>query len=215
MWISELWRYPVKSMAGEKLEEAEVTPNGIAGDRAVLVLRGDRVMTARSHPRLLRHQAMLGSDGQLLVDGLPWDSPRVAEWIESDAGPGARLIRFDGPERFDILPLLVATDGAIAALGEDGRRLRPNIVIGGVEGLTERQWEGKDLRIGAALIRAQDLRQRCVMTTYHPDTQEQDIGVLRRIVRDFDGSLALNCSVVEPAIVRLGEPVEVLEATTP
>jgi hypothetical protein len=36
--------------------------------------------------------------------------------------------------RFDVLPLLVATDGAIAALGEDGRRLRPNVVVGGVDG---------------------------------------------------------------------------------
>ena len=120
---------------------------------------------------------MVGPDGQPLVDGLPWDSPSVAEWVARDTGPGARLIRYDGPERFDILPLLVATDGAIAALGEDGRRLRPNIVIGGAEGLIERQWEGKDLRIGAAVIRAQDLRQRCVMTTYHPDTLEQDIDV--------------------------------------
>ena len=210
MWIAELWRYPVKSMAGEKLEEAEVTPNGIAGDRTALVLRDDRVITARSHPRLLRHRAVLAPDGQPLVDGLPWDSAPVAEWVTSDAGPGARLIRYDGPERFDVLPLLVATDGAIAALGEDGRRLRPNIVIGGAEGLIERQWEGRELRIGSALIRARDLRQRCVMTTYDPDTQVQNVDVLRKIVRQFGGAVALNCYVVEPAIIRLGESVEVL-----
>jgi len=33
-----------------------------------------------------------------------------------------------------VVPLLVATDGAIAAFGHDGRRLRPNIAVGGVEG---------------------------------------------------------------------------------
>jgi uncharacterized protein len=31
--VSQLWRYPVKSMAGEALERAEVTPSGIVGDR--------------------------------------------------------------------------------------------------------------------------------------------------------------------------------------
>ncbi len=31
--IREIWRYPVKSMAGEKVEACEVAPNGLAGDR--------------------------------------------------------------------------------------------------------------------------------------------------------------------------------------
>ncbi|MGH8569719.1 MAG: MOSC N-terminal beta barrel domain-containing protein, partial [Gammaproteobacteria bacterium] len=38
MWIQELWRYPVKSMAGERLESAEITRTGIVGDRRVLVV---------------------------------------------------------------------------------------------------------------------------------------------------------------------------------
>src|SRR5207245_4045237 len=32
--IEELWRYPVKSMLGEQLTAAEVTGNGLLGDRA-------------------------------------------------------------------------------------------------------------------------------------------------------------------------------------
>lgn len=211
VWIAELWRYPVKSMAGERLETAELTANGIGGDRGALVVRENRLITARTHHRLLRHRATTGPDGEPLVDGLPWNSAEVAEWITADAGRGARLVRYDGPERFDILPLLVATDGAIAVLGEDGRRLRPNIVIGGAEGLIEREWEGRRLRIGAAVIHVRDLRQRCVMTTYHPDTLEQNINVLKRIVREFDGSMALNCSVVIPGTVRLGDPVDIFE----
>ena len=57
-------------------------------------------------------------------------------------GSGAHLVRSDGADRFDVLPLLVATDGAIAALGRDRRRLRPNILLGGVVGLAEREWPG-------------------------------------------------------------------------
>ena len=207
MHIAEIWRYPVKSMAGERLDVAEITPDGIRGDRGALVVNGQRVITARTHPRLLAHRATLDPGGQPLVDGLPWESHAVTAVIEGAAGHGARLIRYDGPERFDVLPLLVATDGAIAALGEDGRRLRPNIIVGGVEGLAEREWEGKLLRIGPVVIEMQDLRQRCVMTTYDPDTQQQKTGVLRKIVRSFGGRMALNCSVRVPGTIRLGDTV--------
>jgi hypothetical protein len=101
MWIAELWRYPVKSMAGEKLQEAEVTPDGIAGDRAALVLRGDRVITARSHPRLLRHHAVLAPDGQPLVDGLPWDSPRALGPASDITHSATRAIRHSASARRD------------------------------------------------------------------------------------------------------------------
>jgi MOSC domain-containing protein len=211
MWIAELWRYPVKSMGGERLESADATSQGIAGDRMVMVVRGERIITARTHPRLLRHHATIGPDGEPLIDGLSWSARASAESVKSDAGLEARLVRWDGPERFDILPLLIATDGAIAALREDGRRLGPNIVIGGVDGLAEREWEGKCLRIGSAIIQVHDLRQRCVMTTYHPDTQEQNVNVLRRIVREFGGTMALNCSVVAPATIHSGETVAILD----
>ena len=211
VYVAELWRYPVKSMAGERLTRADVAIDGIAGDRTALVVRDQRIITARTHPRLLGHRATIDGNGVPLVDGERYDSSIVARWIIEAAGEGARIVRSDGLERFDILPLLVATDGAIAALGEDGRRLRPNIVIGGAPGLIEREWEGKRLRIGSAVIQVRDLRQRCVMTTYHPDTLQQDINVLRRIVREFDGSIALNCSVLEPAIVGVGDRVELLD----
>ena len=120
-------------------------------------------------------------------------------------------MRDDGAGRFDILPLLVATDGAIAAFGYDGRRLRPNLVIGGVPGLEERNWEGRRLRVGDLTIELVDLRGRCVMTTFDPDTLEQDPHVLRSIVQRFDGTLALNARVVHPGRVRQGDPVTLLD----
>ena len=211
MWIAELWRYPVKSMAGERLERAELSEDGIVGDRVVQVRdpRG-RVLTARRKPQLLGHRAVLGKDGEPLVDGRPWDSPGVAADVERAAGPGAHLARSEGPERFDVLPLLVATDGAIAAFGHDGRRLRPNIVIAGVDGLAERQWEGRRLRAGPVVIGLQDLRGRCVMTTFDPDTLEQDVEVLQKIRREFGGTLALNSWVVTPGELAVGDTVELV-----
>lgn len=199
MIVSELWRYPVKSMAGERLEVAELREDGIDGDRIVHAVDDHgRLVTARSHPALLAHRATLGPGGDPLVDGRPWESADV---------DGVRLVRAAGGHRYDILPLLVATDGAIAAFGRDRRRLRPNLVIGGVAGLAEREWEGRTLRIGAAVIRLEDLRERCVMTTFDPDTQEQDVEVLRSIRRDFGGRLALNAGVETPGTIRVGDAV--------
>ena len=211
MVVGEIWRYPVKSMGGEQLEVTMLTPDGVPGDRVVHARDDGQVLTARSHPALLGFRASLGLDGEPLVDGEPWSSETIAVRVRQAVGEKARLARFDGPERFDVLPLLVATDGAIAALGMDRRRFRPNILVSGTTADAERSWPGKRLRIGKAIIGVASLRQRCVMTTYDPDTQAQDVSVLRRIVRERGGRLALDCSVIEPGRVALGDPVEVLE----
>lgn len=211
MKVTEIWRYPVKTMGGEKLQRVRMGPLGIDGDRVVHVedTQG-RVITSRSHPRFLGRKGTLGVDGAPLVDGQPWNSPEVAAEVVDIAGPGAKLVRYDGAERFDVLPLLVATDGAIAAFGHDHRRLRPNIVIGGVEGLTEREWPGGCLRIGKVLIGVQDLRLRCIMTSYDPDTLVQEKEITRNIYRRFDGKLALNCFVIEGGEIAVGDEVQLV-----
>jgi uncharacterized protein YcbX len=210
--LAEIWRYPVKSMAGERLARAEIRKDGVEGDRVLQVWGAEgRIVTARTRPRLLGHNASLDDSGQPRVDGLAWADPEITRRVEAAAGPGARLRRFEGAERFDVLPLLVATDGSLAAFGRDPRRLRPNLVIAGVEGLAEREWEGRALRVGRAVVGLADLRGRCVMTTWDPDTQVQDVGVLRDIARRFDGRLCLNALVLEPGPVAEGDPVDLLE----
>ncbi len=210
MWLAQIWRYQVKSIAGERVPAAQLDEEGVAGDRMIQVYSSTGgIVTARTAWRLLGHRATLGADGPL-VDGRPWDSAGVARDVEAAAGPGAHLVRRAAPQRFDVLPLLVATDGALNAMGQDWRRFRPNLVIGGVPGLAERSWEGHRLRIGNVIVGIADLRQRCVMTTFDPDTQAQDTGVLKRVYREFAGVLGLNCSVIRGGSVKEGDPVELL-----
>lgn len=212
MQVAELWRYPVKSMAGERLQRAWLGVDGIPGDRELYVVDGrGEILSARTKPRLLRHRGTIGEDGDVLVDGLPWRSPQVAAAVRAAAGEDARLVAAAGPERFDILPLLVATDGAIAAFGHDGRRLRPNVVIAGVPGLAERDWERRLLAAGDAVIALADLRGRCIMTTWDPDTLAQDVDVLRRIRADFDGTLALNAWAGRDGYVAVGDDVALID----
>ena len=215
MHVAELWRYPVKSLRGEQLERADLTSDGVAGDRRVHVREHGHVLTGRTRHGLLTVPATTAPGGAVLVDGHPWDSRSAARLIQAVAGPAAELAEHVGPERFDVLPLLVATDGGIAALGHDGRRLRPNLVIGGVDGLSEREWEGKALRVGDVVIGVESLRARCIVTTIDPDTGAQDLDVLRKIHREFGTLIALNCWVSHPGTARIGDPVELVELDLP
>ena len=205
--VAGLWRYPIKSLAGEALDSAYLTTSGIPGDRIVHVRGPEGVRTARRESRLLGLGGSLSPDGHPLVNGLAWDSPAALAMVREAAGTDAWLAAYDGPERFDVLPLLIATDGAVAEFGRDIRRLRPNILIGGVPGMQERVWPGKELQIGEAVIRLDSLRPRCPMTTVDPETLARDPDVLRDIGRRFGGRLALNAEVVRPGAVRIGDPV--------
>ena len=214
VWIQEIWPYPVKSMAGESLEAADLTEEGVAGDRVLQVRNaGGRIMTARTRPLLLRHRATLGSDDLVLVDGRPWTTTEVARDVEAAAGAGTHLVRSYLEDRFDVLPLLVATDGMFAAVGHDSRRFRANLVIGGVPGLAERQWEGAQLRIGPVVIGMRDQRARCIMTTFDPDSGQQDLSVLRVIQKEFDGVLGLDSYVVAPGHISVGDAVELVPSS--
>ncbi len=50
--VASLWRYPVKSMMGEELNAAEVTKNGLLGDRAyALIDAADGKVVSAKNPR--------------------------------------------------------------------------------------------------------------------------------------------------------------------
>jgi uncharacterized protein len=210
MHVQALWRYPVKSMRGERLTEATLQKSGIQGDRNIVVVSQSRnnIVTARTHPGLLGLQASVNAKGVTTIEGHPWHSPEALALTCEAAGESVSLVDAgEHTERFDVLPLLVATDGAIQELGIDIRRLRPNVVIGSVQGQAERGWPGAVLRSGELAIHVAQLRMRCVMTTFDPDTLHQDLRILRKIVKEANGKLALDCAVAAPGVLREGDPI--------
>jgi uncharacterized protein len=213
MHVAEIWRYPIKSLKGQRLQETAITPEGIPGDREIVVVRSlnERILTSRIKPKMLGLEGGIGADGLPTINGFRWDSEEALQRVTEAAGEAVTLRRLPAPQAFDVLPLLVATDGAARFLNIDHRRLRPNILIADVPELEERRWPGRVIRIGDVRIRAEQLRDRCVMTTYDPDTQAQDSSVLLRIVQQLDGSTALDCSVIAPGMVRIGDPVTIVD----
>jgi len=57
--VKEIWRYPVKSMAGERLDACAVTPSGVLGDRGWAFRDDERgeITTGRKIPELMRYAA--------------------------------------------------------------------------------------------------------------------------------------------------------------
>ncbi len=212
MHVASLWRYPVKSLRAEPLDVAELTCGGVTGDRLVHVRGARTPLTGRTRHGLLTIPASTGPGDVPLVAGHRWDSPEAAAIVRAHAGPDARLAAYDGPERFDIANLLVATDGEVAQLGVDIRRLRPNILIGGVPAGAERTWPGRALQIGDATIGILKVRARCVVTTIDPDSGDQDVDVLRTINARFGGEIALDSWVIAPGTIRVGDTVELADS---
>jgi len=113
MTVTEVWRFPVKTMAGERLRRARLGPLGIESDRVVHVEGVDgRVVTSRTHPRFLGLKGTMGLDGEPLVDGRPWNTPEVA----------ARGIyeRFEGQLALNCIVI----EGGDIAVGDDVRLVR-------------------------------------------------------------------------------------------
>lgn len=209
MRVAEIWRYSVKSLRGERLDQVDVLADGLRGDRATQVVdhKGKR-LTGRTAKRLLGLQSGLDERGEPTIDGYEWQSDEALSLIRDAAGPGTGLAPLG--RHFDDRSILVTTDGAIAALGVDGRRLRPNIVIEGVEGLAETGWVGRRLRLGGVELDVVDQCVRCVMTTIDPDSLDLDPDVLRTINEEFGTRMGVLCEVVTAGELRMGDAVKVL-----
>jgi uncharacterized protein len=208
--VAELWRYPIKSLRGEPLERAKLLADGFEGDRRVRVEDERGLLTALRKQRLVGVAAAVGDDGEPLIEGEAWSSAAAGDRIRELAGEHARLVPTDSGARFDAAPVLVCSDGALAALGEDRRRFRPNVVVEGVTGLSEREWVGRRLAIGDAVLIGTEPCERCGVVTIDPDTIAIDPGVLRRVNEEFDGIMGVYCAVAEPGTIALGDAVELI-----
>jgi len=104
MHVAEIWRYPVKSLKGERITEAEITPLGIPHDRQIVVIRAinNRMLTSRTRPKLLGLQGSLDADGTPTINGHRWDSAEALELVKQAAGEEVTL-EMSTPNRAGLL----------------------------------------------------------------------------------------------------------------
>lgn len=222
-----LWRYPVKSMAPEELDEVEVSWHGLIGDRRWAFIRNGS--TRSGFPWLtLRECAEMNhyvpafedperpDQSSIIVrtpTGASYDitDPTLTEELCSG---DARLIR-QNRGIFDTFPLSLITTQTVLELGErvgtplDVRRFRPNLLVEASEDrpFPEDSWVGAVLRIGSMRMRVDKRDGRCVVITIDPDTTERRPEILRTVARDREGCLGVYGSTVEPGHIRRGDQV--------
>lgn len=168
--VEDLWRYPVKSMAGERLTQAPVDVRGILGDRLYAVRDTDGKLGGGADTRrFVRMDGLLGFHAAYLPDLTPvitlpdgctvrGDDEHV-HWAISDGldRPGVTLVREDVISHFDSEPLHVVTTTSLrlADTTPDRRRVRPNVVLRITDDDSahpERAWVGRELHIGTHLV---------------------------------------------------------------
>jgi uncharacterized protein len=240
--VAELWRYPVKSLQGERLAGADVGPEGLAGDRqwALFDVDSGLGLTARRVPELLFAAGRLRPDGQVevvLPDGtVTAEDAVLSAWLgrpvtlraAADA-PGDR--RYENP--FEVedddeygWDAFTGARGAFhdssrtrvslvstGTLGTwDRRRFRANVLLDG-EG--EDALVGRRVRVGGAELDVVAPIPRCVMVTRpQPGGIGRDTSVLRTVHRERGGMLAIGALVARPGAVAVGDELHVLDGDT-
>lgn len=235
MRVLEIWRYPVKSLGGERLDRAQMGDAGIAGDRGwgILHVETGNVLTARRAPELLFASARV--DGQGVVITLP-DGTEITSaesgadaalsgWLERDVRlvrPGvdgatyenpmdieneADWISWQGPSWsfHDSTKSMVSIVGSDTLDDRDVRRFRTNIVV---EGGDEDALVGRSVSIGRAVLEVTKKIDRCIMVTRAQPGLERDLGILKRVIAERDNFLSVGALVSGTGEVAIGDEVE-------
>jgi uncharacterized protein YcbX len=225
--VTSLHRYPVKSMAGEPLDAAELRWRGIHGDRQYgFVHRGNLSrfpwFTGRDLSDLVRYQARFrdpadprGSPVEVTApDGTRFvlEGPDLRERL----GAPVELVQF-GRGTFDAMPVSLTTTATLAAVDAahgaplDRQRFRINIVID--SDLREESWGERLLEFGdetGPRLLLQEPIARCVMITIDPESGARSPTLMRTVVRDFDNQVGFYASPARLGSIRIGDAVRLL-----
>ena len=221
--VVALRRFPVKSMAGELLDAAEVGWTGLAGDRQYAFVRaGDTShfpwFTGRQWPGLLLCRAQYRGDRVAVAtpDGQVRDvtDPALQRSIEDAGRHALRLMRLSRG-CYDAMPVSVLTTSLLRTLGEahgaapDALRFRANILVEAADGTDERGWTG-ELAVGGVRLRTTYPTGRCAMITIDPGSAARDPSLLRTVAQRFGGTTGLYAAVAAPGRVAVGDEVRLL-----
>ncbi len=225
--VAELWRFPVKSMRGERLESTEVGPHGFPGDRAfgIVDVETGNVLTARREPRLLFAAATWHDEEVSIVgeDGARLDSDAaLSAWLEravrlvragneggvyenpADAEKETGWTSWQGPGDawHDSDQTRVSLVSRTTLGGWDPGRFRSNVVL---NGRGEDALVGTNVRLGEASLSVTKRVGRCVMVTRAQPDLAVDRDVLRTVHRERGGTLAIGAVVTASGPVAVGD----------
>lgn len=229
--IKSIYRYPVKSMAGEELPSAELGWHGIEGDRRFAFMRTGNMsgmpwLTASKMPELIRYKAyhVNGGDPSLPIvrvrtpDGADTEvgHESLRQKLAAAFGSEVTLIRL-GNGIFDDAPVSMISSTTIAMLETesgcgnlDARRFRPNLLIEptGDAPVSEDAWIGKTVFFGnhtnAPSVRVTVNDIRCVMVNLDPESAVAEPRILKTIARSRQNCAGVYASVMNTGTLSVG-----------
>jgi uncharacterized protein YcbX len=231
--VEAIFRYPVKSMGGERLEVAELGWHGLDGDRRLALRRigddgGFPWLSASKLPDLLLfapHRCEDGAQGDLPThirtpdgDEMPVFGDDLAREVGRRYGAPVQMMHLKHG-MFDEAPIsVIAVDtvkeiGRLAGRSPDVRRFRPNIVVRLLRSLPfeEDGWLGGVLSFGegddapAVTVTMRDVR--CSMVNLDPDSANPAPEVLKAVVRANQNNAGIYGAVTRVGRLAVGQTI--------
>lgn len=231
--IEAIFRYPVKSMGGERLETARMGWHGIEGDRRLAFRRmqdrgGFPWLSAGKLPDLLLFAPARGTgdaNGDIPThvrtpDGveLPVFGEELAAEVQRRHGAPVQMMRLDHGI-FDEAAVSVITlatidgIGRLAGIAPDARRYRPNILVRPARSVPfhEDEWVGGTLSFGsgdeapAVAVTMRDVR--CAMISLDPDSARPSPEVLKAVVQANQNNAGVYGAVHRTGNLSVGQPI--------
>jgi hypothetical protein len=199
--LAAIWRYPVKSLAAEALEQTRIETEGLPGDRAAALF------VEAGHARA--GKPYRGKEHNLLHT-----TANVSEAIAMASERSVTIAVRDQDEHyFDAAPVSLIFDRWIAeverALDEplDPLRWRPNLYAKAAPDFAygENDLLGQTIELGEVRLRVRDTIKRCVTTTYDVKTGEPYNDVLLYVAQRRANVMGVYCEVELAGMVRVGE----------
>lgn len=221
--VVEIWRYPVKSMAGERLDSCAVGEKGLEGDRRWALVdgtpnRAGKPLTIRQDERLMTYQARLAGDEVEVLT--PAGATRrlnggMVDQLAAETSRPLTLSEIEGAN-FDDSPVLLVNLATVAAFGVqagmevDHRRFRANLYVGGLAPEDEIAWVGRRVGAGDVELEVVSRCERCVVITRDPNTTTTTPELLRLLTETAETCMGVYCRVTRPGRVATGDSVHVV-----
>ena len=232
--VSEIWRYPIKSVGGERVSVATVTELGVLGDRSWGIFDVDTgtVLTARRTPELLfasaaltgAHVALTLPDGTVVNSADETCNEQLSAWLDRPVelrAAGAKGGTYEVPLDFENDENWVSWEGPGGAWHDseasrislvsrdtlrdwDQRRFRANIIL---EGDGEDDLVGVHINLGTTELDVRKAIDRCVIVTRPQPGLERDLDVLRTINAERATNLSIGALVVTEGTISEGDAI--------
>lgn len=228
--VSDILRFPVKSLGGERLERVFVDTLGLRGDRRWSVVdEAGATRSARRHRTLLGFRARYAdSDAATGLEIIPpagppadFATPGLADALTAAVAARVTLVR-SATSAHDAAPVHLVSARSLTALGTrlggevDCRRFRANVVVAPTAGapFTEPSWVGRELRVGerGPVLRVVSATERCVVPTIDPDSLERWSDLQRVIAAERENVFGVYAEVVAAGWVSSGDAVSLAPA---